>query len=118
VPRARRVCSIPGCPQLTDRGQCADHRRQAEQTRGTAAQRGYRSRQHRLWRSAVLRRDPTCVLCQAAPSVHADHHPYSVRQLQALGIDPWADPARGRGLCQTCHSSETAKHQPGGWAAS
>jgi 5-methylcytosine-specific restriction protein A len=116
MPRALRVCSTPGCPELTTGGRCDECKRKAEQQRGTAAARGYGKR-HRAWRRAVLRRDTICVRCQRAPAAHADHHPHSVRELTAMGIDPYGDPARGRGLCQPCHSSETAEHQPGGWNA-
>ncbi|MFI2612065.1 holin [Kitasatospora sp. NPDC018619] len=113
--RAFAICSQPGCPEYTDRGRCPDHRREAEQRRGSARQRGY-DREHEQFRAAVLARDPVCVLCHRAPSVHADHHPFSRRDLVAAGQDA-NDPTRGRGLCQRCHSRETAVHQPGGWAA-
>lgn len=115
-PRVRyTVCSVPGCPEFTDQGgRCANHRREAEQRRGTARQRGYGRRHEQRFRAGVLARDPVCVLCRNAPSVHADHHPLSRRDLIAQGADP-DDPRHGRGLCTSCHSSETAQHQPGGW---
>jgi 5-methylcytosine-specific restriction protein A len=114
--RALKVCSVPGCPNLTTAGRCDDCRRTADKARGTAAERGYTSRHHRVWRRAVLRRNPICVIPDChEPAVHADHHPLSVRQLQALGINPWGDPRRGRGLCASHHSRATAEHQPGGF---
>lgn len=113
--RALTICSVPDCPEYTDGGRCQDHRREAELRRGTARQRGY-GRGHLRFRAAVLARDPVCVLCQQRPSQHADHHPLSRRELVEQGLDP-NDPQRGRGLCQPCHSSETAVHQPGGWNA-
>ena len=109
-----RVCNVPGCGTLTDQPRCDTHRRAAEQARGNATARGYTSPRHRRFRRLVLRRDPTCVLCGAVATV-ADHYPTSRRDLLAAGLDP-DDPARGRGLCHRCHSIETAKHQPGGWA--
>lgn len=109
-----RVCSVPGCPEYTDSGRCLDHRREAEQRRGTARQRGYGKSHESRFRPGVLARDPICVLCGTAPSVHADHHPHSRRELADAGLDP-NDPKHGRGLCTSCHSSETARHQPGGW---
>lgn len=116
--RAGGVCSTPGCPILTTRGQsrCTDCDTKAERGRGTARQRGYGDRGHARFRRAVLARDRTCVLCRARPSAHADHHPHSRRDLVAAGLDP-NDPRYGRGLCPSCHSSETAQHQPGGWNA-
>ncbi|MGW1127470.1 hypothetical protein [Streptomyces sp. NPDC002526] len=62
----------------------------------------------------MLARDPVCVLCRKEPAVHADHWPLSKRELVVRGLDDH-DPRRGRGLCPSCHSAETAKHQPGGW---
>lgn len=114
--RARTVCSVPGCPTLTDAGRCEDHRREAEQRRGTARQRGYGGRHESRFRPGVLAKHPTCVLCRTRASVHADHWPRSRRELAAAGLDP-NDPAHGRGLCGPCHSAETAQHQPGGWNA-
>ncbi|AXH89424.1 holin [Micromonospora aurantiaca] len=115
MPRALRVCPVPGCPQLTAGGRCGTHRREADQARGSRHERGY-TPQHDNFRKAVLRRDPICVQCKAAPSKHADHYPLSLRELRARGLNPY-DPTRGRGLCHPCHSSQTAQHQPGGWNA-
>ncbi len=126
--RSMTVCSMPGCPEYTHGGRCADCRAKAEQQRGTASQRGYGSRHRRHFRTAVLRRDPYCKChgcnsCQKAgngqcirESAHADHWPQDRRTLVASGQDP-DDPRHGRGLCGPCHSSETARHQPGGWSA-
>ncbi|MFB7288991.1 holin [Actinacidiphila glaucinigra] len=111
---AWRVCNVPGCPEFTQHGRCDDHRRQAEQQRGTARQRGYDREHETRFRTGVLTKHPTCVLCGQRPSVHADHHPLSRRELVERGLDP-NNPAHGRGLCPPCHSSQTARHQPGGW---
>ncbi|MDX3087178.1 holin [Streptomyces sp. ME12-02E] len=121
--KALTVCSVPGCPQLTPAGRCPAHRQQAEQQRGSARERGYDREHEQRFRPAVLARDRRCV-CTAEghghtgpcgqPSVHADHWPISRRELAAAGMDP-NDPDHGRGLCGPCHSSETARHQPGGW---
>lgn len=109
-----KVCPQPGCPTLTDAGRCPTHRRQADQARGTAAQRGYGHDHATRFRPAVLHRDPICVLCLIAFSTVADHHPLSRRELVDAGEDP-NDPRHGRGLCASCHNTETARHQPGGW---
>lgn len=110
------MCSSPGCPEYTQGGRCDGCKQQAERRRGSARQRGYGREHERRFRPAVLARDPVCVLCQSAPSVHADHHPLSRRELVERGLDP-NDPQHGRGLCGPCHASETAQHQPGGWHA-
>lgn len=120
MPRALKVCPTPGCPELVTSGRCAAHRREAEQARGNATQRGYTGRGHRAFRAAVLDRDPLCVLCLTRGVTRlatvADHYPTSRRDLVAAGLDP-NDPSRGRGLCHVCHSKATAEHQPGGFAA-
>ncbi|MFJ8603403.1 holin [Streptomyces shenzhenensis] len=121
--RALTVCSVPGCPHLTPTGRCTQHRQQAEQQRGSARQRGYGQQHEQRFRPGVLARDPSCQCTDTShghgspcgqPSHHADHWPRSRRELVALGLDP-NDPVNGRGLCGPCHSSETARHQPGGW---
>lgn len=114
--RAAKTCSTPGCPEITQHGRCLAHARQADRARGSAHQRGYGHRHRTGFREAVLARDPICVLCLRAPSAHADHHPLSRRELLRRGLDP-NDAKRGRGLCRSCHSAETAQHQPGGWHA-
>jgi 5-methylcytosine-specific restriction protein A len=123
MPRALRVCSVSGCPNLTPQGRCDTHRAQAEGTRGTSRQRGYGRTHQARFRPQVLKRDPLCV-CQTAghghtgpclaPSTVADHHPLSRRDLVARGMDA-DDPRHGRGLCAPCHNRETATRQPGGW---
>ncbi|MEV6124391.1 holin [Streptomyces sp. NPDC052077] len=113
-PTRLRICTTPGCPEYTSAGRCPSCRAEAEQRRGSARQRGYDKAHERTFRAAVLARDRVCVLCQQAPSKHADHWPVDRRELLRLGADP-NDPAHGRGLCGPCHSSATAREQPGGW---
>jgi len=123
--RAMRVCPTSGCPELTTGGRCDDCRAKAEQRRGSAAKRGYGHKHSTRFRPGVLRKHPLCVCTDRqhghgpqclAPSAHADHWPRDRTELVRLGLDP-DDPQYGRGLCQPCHSSETAAHQPGGWHA-
>ena len=100
-----KVCPQSGCPNWVP---CPTHKRD------TAGQRGYSSRGHRAFRNAVLTRDPVCVLCRRALATVADHYPLSRRDLIEQGLNP-NDPARGRGLCASCHGVETARWQPGGF---
>lgn len=122
MPRAMKVCPVPGCPNLTASGRCEDHKKAADKARGTSTERGYKTRGHlRRFRPGVLERDPLCVLCleEGKPprlSTVADHFPLSRRELIELGLDP-DDPQHGRGLCKRHHDRETARHQPGGWNA-
>jgi 5-methylcytosine-specific restriction enzyme A len=123
MPRALKVCSRPGCPNLVGSGRCGECRGQAERQRGTARQRGYDRQHETRFRDGVLRRQPRCVCddqthghgprCDAR-SVVADHHPRSRRELVVAGDDP-NDPRYGRGLCRDCDPKQTAQRQPGGW---
>lgn len=113
--RRARVCSTPGCPTLTATGRCEAHKKAAEQLRGTAAERGYSGKAWRFARRTVLRRDPVCTVCGVAFSTVADHYPISRRDLVAMGVANPDTPDRLRGVCGPCHSSETAREQPGGW---
>lgn len=115
--RARRICNVDGCPAKAGTGgRCTEHQQQANR-RHWHRTRAYSSTGHRArFRPAVLKRDPICVLCNAAPSVVADHHPLSRAELVEAGLDP-DDPRFGRGLCVPCHNQQTAERQPGGWNA-
>lgn len=56
MPRALKVCSQPGCPELTDKRHCDQHAAQYERARGTRQQRGYGPEHDRLrakWKPKV-----------------------------------------------------------------
>ncbi len=119
--RRPAVCPHPGCPHLVTNGDCpsghARAKRQAQQQRTdsqrpTARRRGYDTDHERLFRQPVLRRDPVCVQCHQAPSVHADHWPRTRTELVTAGANP-NDPRHGRGLCASCHATHTATHDGG-----
>lgn len=128
MPRARKVCSTPGCPELVAAGlssRCAACQAAAQRRRGSAAQRGYGHRHRRRFREGVLKHQPLCVCTDQshghgpqclAPATVADHWPRDRRELVRLGLDA-DDPRYGRGLCASCHGWHTSKAQPGGWAA-
>lgn len=83
--------------------------------RPNASARGYDHRWQRK-RRRFLRANPACELC-GEPSEVADHYPRSRKELLAAGILDPDQPEYLRPLCTSCHNRETAKHQPGGWAA-
>ncbi|MFD4320122.1 holin [Streptomyces sp. NPDC058548] len=114
--RAPRRCTTPGCGAMATppSAKCAPHDKR--RPRRSASAKGYNAQHVQRFRAGVLERDTTCVLCTTAPATQADHYPLSKRELQARGLDEH-DPRRGRGLCASCHSKETARHQPGGWNA-
>lgn len=112
--RGLRVCSTPGCPELTEGGRCPTCRTNAERKRGNSAQRGYGRKHRDRFRAGVLAKHPVCVICHNAEATVADHYPLDRRQLEAKSLDP-DDPIYGRGLCASCDSTQTAARQPGGW---
>lgn len=111
---SKRVCSR--CPRLVEAGtgMCPACKREADQARGNATQRGYGRKHRTQFRERVLARDPICKLCRKTWATVADHWPKDRRQLEAEGLDP-NNPAYGRGLCASCHGKHTAQAQPGGW---
>lgn len=112
--RGLRVCSTPGCPELTTGGRCAGCQSEAEKRRGNSAQRGYGRKHQGRFRKGVLAKHPVCVICRRARATVADHYPLGRRELEAKGADA-DDPIYGRGLCGPCDSAQTAARQPGGW---
>ncbi|QXV57344.1 HNH endonuclease [Amycolatopsis sp. TNS106] len=112
-----RVC--PGCRRTVPAGPCPtcrrDQRRETDQARGTAAERGY-GRDWQRNRAAYPREHRLCVQCRQ-PATVADHYPETRRSLVARGVpdpDAWH---RLRPLCKTCHDRHTALTSPGGWNA-
>ncbi|GAA2781331.1 hypothetical protein GCM10019017_27820 [Streptomyces showdoensis] len=114
--RPRPPCSVPGCPELTARGgRCAAHQREADKDRASRGGAVYTTRWQRI-RRAYLYANPWCVLCGGMANV-ADHFPLSRRELIARG-EATPDAAKHlRPLCVACHNRETARNQPGGFAA-
>jgi len=101
---APRVCSAPGCNVPTRSDRCAQHPRRDD--RPSSSVRGYGSRDWRSRRAAVLRRDPICCECNAAPSTTAAH----IVARSAGGDDSLFNL---RGLCTSCHSRETSARDRG-----
>ncbi|WP_329545554.1 holin [Streptomyces sp. NBC_01356] len=102
---------------------CADCLGRSRRPRPSSTAQGYGGEHRDRFRAGVLARDRTCVCAETAHghaspcgarSEHADHHPLSKRELQRRGLDEH-HPNYGRGLCPSCHSKATARHQPAGW---
>ena len=99
---SKRVCSVSGCPNITDGGRCDDHKRAAEQRRGSAHSRGYDAKWRRTRRrylaSHPLCSEPDC----KAPATDVDH---DTPRSQG-GTD---DRANLVPLCHSCHSAKTQR---------
>ena len=106
--RPPHPCTTVGCGALTHAAHCDDHRKDGyardRARRGTTKQRGYDA-PHKLWRLAILNRDPVCVICEkdgrTTPSTVADH----IIPLRRGGAR--FDEANGQGMCSTCHGRKT-----------
>lgn len=111
--RAQKVCSLPGCPNLTQAGRCGSCSTAAERYRGTAAERGYDKR-WRLFRAEFLFENPFCseagCFSLATDVDHID------------GLGPHGprgyDPDNCQGFCHPHHSQKTARENGsfGRWA--
>lgn len=112
-----KVCSVHGCPNIHDgkSGRCPSCEAEADK-KHWAKTRAYSTKGHRAFRSAVLARDPICVICHLAQSEIADHYPIERTQLIDAGLNP-NDPKYGRGLCKPDHDRWTATSHPAGWHA-
>jgi 5-methylcytosine-specific restriction protein A len=121
----------PPCPTLVygGGGRCDEHlilvRRASNKARRERGPDLYGPSHRRRFRRGVLAKHPYCQCDRSdhawhrdgpclSPSTDADHWPIDKRTLIERGMDS-DDPAHGRGLCHRCHSSATARLQPGGW---
>lgn len=109
-------CPVPACSELTQGGRCVVHAQQDKRIRRERGNAVYGMSAWQRARKAFLYSNPWCVLCGKAANV-ADHWPYSRKELEARGEPKPDAPKHLRPLCTLCHNRETARLQPGGWAA-
>ena len=120
--RAKRPCSIPGCPRLTDGSYCLEHGRQVREhgrqeraqydsQRGSAAKRGYGAPWKKL-RAMYLMSHPLCVDPDnvhgsvVVTATEVDH----IKPKVQGGMDEWENL---QALCKSCHSRKTAVEDGG-----
>lgn len=104
-----RPCRSPNCPNLTRERYCESHKSLAykyDQTRGTAAQRGYGARWRKA-RSHFLMQHPICDRCNDVATVvdHITPHKGS--------YDLFWDRDNWQPLCVSCHSRKTVQEDGG-----
>ena len=116
VMKPQRPCLHPGCPALVSSGRCEKHkqqnRRQTDEQRGTAAERGYDGRWQKE-RLGFLMRHPLCAECERQSKLTAatvvDHVKAHKGNKQLF----W-DSSNWQPLCKRCHDIKTAK-EDGRW---
>jgi len=78
--KPKRLCSYPGCPELTAKQYCNEHQQKVaseyDRRRGSAANRGYDVRWQKA-RIVYLLNNPLCVACcskgRITPATVVDH---------------------------------------------
>lgn len=109
--KSLRLCSNPGCSELTDKAYCAKHTKQYNKQRRSSYKRGYDSR----WRKArvvFLRSNPVCVECKKqgwhVPATVVDHIVSHKGDMKLFwDINNW------QALCKRHHDIKTAKEDGG-----
>ena len=106
---AKRPCSYPGCPALTNGRYCEKHRRQVSSeynryTRDEDSVAFYSSAGWRRLSKMQLRREPLCVVCYRAgritPAEIADH----IIPIRDGGAR--LDMSNLQSLCRGCHNKK------------
>ena len=117
--KAKRPCSIPGCPELTDghNSRCSQHQQQSQhqhkpKTNITSNQKGYTYR-WQIYTKWYKNHNPLCRVCKEknpsvlTPTKDVDHI------IPVTGPD---DPlfwvySNHQPLCHSCHSKKTAQER-------
>lgn len=116
--RSLRVCSVPGCPNLSTEGRCAIHRselRAAEDAkRGTRTERGLDNRWLRLRDHKI--REHVAAHGWVCPGWQRDPHPVEPGQLSGDHIvartaapERALDPSNVDVLCLSCNSAKGSR---------
>ena len=112
---APKPCARAGCGKLVEAGErhCpghrAEHRRDQDADRGSAASRGY-GRSWQAYRLTYLAAHPLCVRCEPAVVVSTVvDHIVPHRGDRAL----FWDPDNHQSLCKPCHDRKTAVEDTG-----
>ena len=110
-PLPKRTCAWPGCHTLVTSGKCPEHtkaeRKQADERRGTAHERGYTAEWSRAAK-AYIAANPLCVehlrSGRVVPSRIVDHVvPHRGDRELFWDTENW------QALCKPCHDAKTAR---------
>ena len=114
---ALRPCRYPGCPELVERGYCAEHAdrvsemRKGSTVRDPEVQRLYNLRRWKRMREAQLRKQPWCEACLSdniyTPAVHVHHVQRHGGDIAIFLTSPL------QSLCHSCHSRITVEETRG-----
>lgn len=112
----KRFCASPRCQQVVDVGEryCQEHKdaeKAKEKARGTSAERGY-DHKWRAARKRYLREHYLCVECvkkgKYIEATEVDHiKPHRGDKKLFWAKENWQP------LCESCHSTKTAKYDGG-----
>ena len=99
--KAKRPCSYPGCPNLTDSKYCEKHK---QPDRPSASKRGYNGKWQRLSK-IYLRKHPMCMQQgRYVPATVVDHIiPHRNNPVLMWDENNW------QALCKRCHDRKTRK---------
>lgn len=115
--KPKRMCSYPGCPELTEGIYCGKHQKEETKkyNRNRKFKKLYNSSRWQRLRKKVLTKHPLCVECEKkgilTPATEVDHivpHHGS----EAL----FWDEDNLQALCKSCHDKKTAK-EDGRWGS-
>lgn len=108
-----KVCSKPGCPELTTSARCEAHTTQARAAQSTQrrrsgdeAMRAYSTAAWRRARRAQLTRSSHCATCGSRGQVVDHRIPRQI--LAAAGIAALDHKRWLQTLCERCHNTKTA----------
>lgn len=97
-------CSVWPCPNdATYRGKCDRHAKESDQSRGTAAERGYDDRWRKV-KTAWLMDHQACERCGAQATVVHHRIPHKGDRQLFWNQSLW------EALCKRCHDTHTATH--------
>lgn len=107
----KRPCAHAGCPALVEYGKCDEHRKQAEQRRGSAHERGYGKRWQAA-RAGWLREHPLCAEHERQGLIAAGNEVDHIIPHRGDMTLFWQR-SNWQTLCKACHSSKTAREDGG-----